>query len=123
MPESNLQEVFALKGKDIVIIFSGAKGLHALSFDPTIRDIGSPERREIVNYLIDLIDRNYIKYTDVSASTNIHLRRPRMKGSIREYSRERLRWKKRPPYIGTCLASVLTDTPKEMIRKALQEMI
>ena len=52
-----------------------------------------------------------------------HLRLDFMKAPIREYFGKMLGEDKRPSYLGACLAPTLIDTPKEMIRKALYEMI
>jgi hypothetical protein len=52
-----------------------------------------------------------------------HLRFDFLKAPVREYFGEMLGGEKRPSYLGARLVPSLMDTPKEMIRKVLQEMI
>ncbi len=54
-----LREDFAIPEDDIEIVFSGGRGYHIHVRDSRLIGLGSPERREIVDYIKGAIDTDY----------------------------------------------------------------
>jgi DNA primase small subunit len=62
-----LQRDFGVDEKDMKIVFSGGRGYHIHVYDENLRNVRSPERREIVDYIS--VNEPAVSATEMIAST------------------------------------------------------
>lgn len=68
---------FGFDEKEIQLVFSGSRGYHAHVRDPSVHELGSPSRREIVDYITGKVDTDaFVSDTTVAVTTGRAMKSP-----------------------------------------------
>lgn len=68
---------FGFAERDVQLVFSGSRGYHAHVRDPSVHELGSPSRREIVDYVTGKVDSDsFVSDTTVAVTTGRAMKSP-----------------------------------------------
>ncbi len=68
---------FGFRQQDVHLVFSGSRGYHAHVRDPSVHELGSPSRREIVDYITGKFDSDeFVSEKTVSVTTGRAMKSP-----------------------------------------------